>query len=151
LVRWCDDSGSNISTINTDWSAKQAQAPEAGKRAVTEHDVVPATKLFICFKTKTWVACPAVVFHFGNQNRAAKSIEDDQKDDEVDWLLRGVVRRMLWCNEEGEGISKAVVDEFVVGAVVSIFQRAVHFPTDLEDVEQTCGPTIVSGKWHAKR
>jgi hypothetical protein len=53
--------------------------------------------------------------------------------------------------KESKGISKAVVDEFVIGAVVSIFQRAVHFPTDLEDVEQTCGPIIVCGKWHAKR
>ena len=91
------------------------------------------TKLFICPKTITGNACPAIVFDFRRENWAAGCIEYDQKEYGVDCFLRGTVARsLLWRNEEGEGVSKAIVEELGVWSVVATFVRLVLLAEDLE-------------------
>ena len=56
---------------------------------------------------------------------------------------------ILQRSEEGEGVSKAVVEELGVWSVVGIFVRVGLLTADLEDPEQTRGPAVVSGERHA--
>jgi len=122
------------------------------KRAGVEHEVVLATKLLICFKMKTSVVCPTGVFNSCYENWAAVCIEYDQKGYEVECVPRNTVTgRILRRNEKIERVSKAVVEESVVWSVVAVFQWLVFVAVDLEDPEQKCGPTVVSGERHAGR
>lgn len=136
LTRWCDGSGGGVSTVNAERSAEQAQAPDPRKRAVLEHSIVPTTKLLIRFETGTGGSCPAVVFNFGHEERAAVCIEYDEKVLEVDCIPRHTVtERTLQRNEEIERVSKTVAEEPVVRPVVATFEWLVLVAADLEDPE----------------
>lgn len=80
-------------------------SPTGEETAVVKHDVVPATKLFIYFKTKTSVVCPAVILNFGDEKGSALRIDYDREDNEVECIV--VARRIVRRNEESERVASS--------------------------------------------
>jgi len=86
---------------------------------------------------------PTVILNIHDKDRFVFAVEDDKGDIEVDGVATIVYWMTLQSNVEGKVTSEAIVQHFVVGSIITVFECLALGAALLEDGEESSRPSIV--------